>query len=74
MIPSNWNWYTFPFQVVRGDVAPRTVPGIWAYDPASNGPYMLPEEPVVYEGRLQTTYATAKWADGTDRHLLHLCT
>ena len=30
---------------------------------------MLPPEPVVYEGRLQTTYATAKWTDGADHHL-----
>ena len=28
--------------------------GHWAYNPASSGPYLLPPEPVVYEGRLQT--------------------
>jgi hypothetical protein len=67
--PSNWNWYTFPFQVVRGDVPPLTVPGTWAYNPASNGPFLLPPEPIVYENRLQTTYATAKWTDGADHHL-----
>jgi hypothetical protein len=67
--PADWNWYTFPFQVVRGDIAPMNLPGVWAYNPASNGPYQLPPEPVVYEGRLQTTYATAKWTDGADHHL-----
>ena len=30
---------------------------------------MLPPEPVVYEGRLQTTYSTTKWTDGADHHL-----
>ena len=67
--PSDWNWYTWPFQVVRGDVAPLTIPGTWAYNPASKGPYLLPPEPVVYEGRLPTTYPTAKWTDGADHHL-----
>ena len=67
--PSDWNWYTWPFQVVRGNVAPLTIPGTWAYNPASKGPYLLPPEPVVYENRRQTTYATAKWTDGADHHL-----
>ncbi len=67
--PSDWNWYTWPFQVVRGDVAPLTIPGTWAYNPASKGPYILPPEPVVYENRRETTYATAKWTDGADHHL-----
>jgi hypothetical protein len=67
--PSDWNWYTWPFQVVRGDVAPLTIPGTWAYNPATKGPYLLPPEPVVYENRRQTTYATAKWTDGADHHL-----
>lgn len=67
--PSNWNWYTFPFQVVGGNVAPLAIPGTWAYNPASKGPYMLPPEPVVYENRRETTYATAKWTDSGDHHL-----
>lgn len=67
--PADWNWYTFPFQVVSDRVAPLTIPGVWAYNPPSNGPYMLPPEPVVYEGRLQTTYPTVKWTDGADHHL-----
>ena len=67
--PADWNWYTFPFQVVSGNISPLTIPGTWAYDPASNGPYMLPPEPVVYEGSLNTTYPTAAWSDGADHHL-----
>ena len=67
--PSNWNWYTFPFQVVRGDTSALSVPGTWSYNPASDGPYMLPPEPVVYENRLQTTYGTTRWNDGDDHHL-----
>ncbi len=67
--PADWNWYTWPFQVVRGDTAPLTVPGTWAYNPASNGPYLLPPEPVVYENSRQTSYATAKWTDGADHHI-----
>ena len=46
--PSHWNWCTWPFQVVRGDVVPLTIPATWAYNPASQGPYLLPPEPVVY--------------------------
>ncbi len=67
--PTNWNWYTFPFQVVSGDVAAFSIPGTWSYNPASKGPYMLPSEPVVYETSRQTTYATTKWKDGNDHHL-----
>jgi hypothetical protein len=67
--PPDWNWYTFPFQVVSERVAELTVPGVWAYNPPSNGPYLLPPEPVVYEGRRQTTYPTEKWTDGADHHL-----
>ena len=67
--PADWNWYTIPFQVVRGDTPVLTVPGTWAYNPASKGPYMLPPEPVVYESSLRTTYATEKWTDGADHHL-----
>ena len=67
--PADWNWYTWPFQVVRGDTAPLTVAGTWAYNPASNGPYLLPPEPVVYENSRQTSYATAKWTDGADHHI-----
>lgn len=67
--PADWNWYTTPFQVVRGDTAPLSVPGTWAYNPKSNGPYLLPPEPVVYESSLRKTYSTEKWTDGADHHL-----
>jgi hypothetical protein len=67
--PSNWAWYTFPFQVVSGNISLLTIPGTWSYDPASNGPYMLPPEPVIYEGSTDTTYPVSAWADGGDHHL-----
>jgi hypothetical protein len=69
--PEDWNWYTFPFQVVSGDIAPLSIPGTWAYNPETNGPYFLPPEPVVHEGANSLTYATEQWAGGSgDHHLL----
>ncbi len=68
--PAEWNWYTMPFQVVKGDTAPLSIPGTWAYRPTTNGPYLLPPEPVVYENSKLTTYATEKWTKGGDHHLL----
>lgn len=68
--PAAWNWYTVPFQVVRGDTAPLSVPGTWSYRPTTNGPYLLPPEPVVHEGSKLTTYATSKWVKDGDHHLL----
>jgi hypothetical protein len=60
-----------PFQVVKGDIAPLAIPGTWAYkNPAGDGPYLLPPEPVVYENSKQTRYATEKWTKGGDHHLL----
>lgn len=67
--PAEWGWYTFPFQVVRGDTPLLAIPGAWAYNPAGNGPYMLPPEPVVYENSAKRAYATAKWNDNNDHHL-----
>ena len=68
--PADWNWYTIPFQVVSGNTAPLSIPGTWAYRPASKGPYLLPPEPVVYENSKLTKYATAKWVKDGDHHLL----
>jgi hypothetical protein len=68
--PATWNWYTIPFQVVRGDATPLSIPGTWAYLPPSKGPYLLPPEPVVQENAKDTKYATAKWTKGGDHHLL----
>jgi hypothetical protein len=68
--PADWNWYTMPFQVVRGDRAPLSIPGKWEYGPASNGPYLLPAEPIAQENSKQTRYATEKWTKGGDHHLL----
>jgi hypothetical protein len=68
--PADWNWYTVPFQVVSGDTAPFSIPGTWAYGPKSNGPYLLPPEPVAHENHKHATYATEKWTKGGDHHLL----
>jgi hypothetical protein len=68
--PADWSWYTIPFQVVRGDTPPLSIPGTWAYLPPTNGPYLLPPEPVVHEGVKDTKYATAKWTKSGDHHLL----
>jgi hypothetical protein len=68
--PADWNWYTMPFQVVSGNIAPLSLPGTWSYLPASKGPYLLPPEPVVYENSKYTNYATTKWVKGGDHHLL----
>ncbi len=68
--PADWNWYTIPFQVVSGDTAPLSIPGTWSYRPTTNGPYLLPPEPVAYENSKLTTYATTKWVKGGDHHLL----
>jgi hypothetical protein len=68
--PAGWNWYSVPFQVVSGKTEPISIPGTWAYGPASNGPYLLPPEPVAYENSKETIYATAKWTKGGDHHLL----
>ena len=68
--PPEWNWYTFPFQVVSGNTEPVTIPAIWKYNPDSSGPYMLPPEPIVYEGSTDTTYPTSPWTDGGDHHLV----
>jgi len=68
--PRDWGWYTIPFQVVRGDTKPISVPGTWVYGRPSNGPYLLPPEPVVHEGSKNTKYATAKWTTGGDHHLI----
>jgi hypothetical protein len=67
---ASYNWYTIPFQVVKGDTAPLSVPGKWAYSPESKGPYLLPPEPVVHENSKHARYATAKWTGGDDHHLL----
>jgi hypothetical protein len=68
--PADWTWYTVPFQVVSGNTAPLSIPGTWNYLPKSNGPYMLPPEPVVHENSKHTKYATAKWTSGGDHHLI----
>ncbi len=68
--PADWNWYTMPFQVVSGDTAPLSIPGTWSYGPASQGPYLLPPEPVVHENSKLTKYATTKWVKDGDHHLL----
>jgi hypothetical protein len=68
--PADWGWYTMPFQVVRGNTAPLSIPGTWAYRPTSNGPYLLPPEPVVYENSKLAHYATEKWVKDGDHHLL----
>jgi hypothetical protein len=68
--PADWNWYTIPFQVVSGDTAPLTIPGTWSYRPTSNGPYLLPPEPIAYENSKLTNYATTKWVKDGDHHLL----
>lgn len=68
--PPDWNWYTMPFQVVSGKTAPLSIPGTWAYRPTTNGPYLLPPEPVVYENSKVAKYATEKWTKDGDHHLL----
>ena len=68
--PADWHWYTIPFQVVSDKTVPLSIPGTWAYNPASNGPYLLPPEPVVHENSQNTKYATAKWTKGGDHHLI----
>ncbi len=68
--PADWGWHTIPFQVVSGRTEPLSIPGTWSYLPASNGPYVLPPEPVVHENSKLTTYATSKWTSGGDHHLL----
>ncbi len=68
--PRDWNWYTIPFQVVSDKVLPVSVPGKWAYLPPSNGPYLLPPEPIVHENSKHTRYATAKWTTDGDHHLI----
>jgi hypothetical protein len=68
--PADWNWYTIPFQVVSDKTKPISIPGTWAYRPASNGPYLLPAEPIVHENAKNTKYATAKWTSGGDHHLI----
>jgi hypothetical protein len=68
--PPDWNWYTMPFQVVSGNTSPLSIPGTWSYGPASNGPYVLPPEPVAHENSKLTNYATTKWVKDGDHHLL----
>ena len=68
--PADWNWYTVPFQVVSGKTEPLSVPGTWTYKPKSNGPYLLPPEPVAHENHKHAKYATEKWTKGGDHHLL----
>ncbi len=68
--PADWGWYTVPFQVVSGRTAPLSIPGTWAYGPASNGPYLLPPEPVAHENSKTARYATEKWTKDGDHHLL----
>lgn len=68
--PANYGWYTIPFQVVSGNTTPLFIPGAWSYLPTTNGPYLLPQEPVVLENSKNTTYASAKWSDNNDHHLL----
>jgi hypothetical protein len=65
-----WNWYTFPLMVVSGNTPYTSVPGTWSYNPTSNGPYMFPPEPVVYEGYTLSSYPTTSWTDGGDHHLI----
>lgn len=69
--PSTWNWYTMPINIVAGTVQPLSIPGTWKYDPASNGPYLLPAAPVSFESDTNTNYVTA-WTDTADHHLLVL--
>jgi hypothetical protein len=68
--PADWNWYTVPFQVVSGKIEPLSIPGTWSYNPKSNGPYLLPPEPVAYENHKHAKYATETWTKGGDHHLL----
>jgi hypothetical protein len=68
--PAEWSWYTIPFQVVSEKTARLSIPGTWAYCPKSDGPYLLPPEPIVHEGVKHTKYATEKWTTGGDHHLL----
>jgi len=67
--PADWSWHTIPFQVVSGKTAPLSIPGTWSYMPVTNGPYLLPPEPVVHENSKSTKYATSKWTSGDDHHL-----
>lgn len=67
---ADWNWYTMPLQVVSGKTEPLSIPGTWAYNPKSNGPFLLPPEPVVHENNKTTRYATEKWSGGDDHHLM----
>ena len=67
--PSDYGWYTFPFQVVSGDTAALSIPGTWAYSSDSHS-YLLPPEPVVFEGSTSTKYATSAWSDGGDHHMV----
>jgi hypothetical protein len=68
--PADWNWYTIPFQVVSGKTELLSIPGTWAYRPKTNGPYLLPPEPVAHENHKHAKYATEKWTTGGDHHLL----
>ena len=68
--PADWNWYTIPFQVVSGKTAALSIPGTWSYRPTTNGPYLLPPEPIAYENSKLTNYATTKWVKDGDHHLL----
>lgn len=67
---ADYSWYTIPFQVVSGKTEPLSIPGKWAYNPESKGPYMLPPEPVVHENSKHTKYATEKWTSDGDHHLI----
>jgi hypothetical protein len=68
--PADWHWHTIPFQIVSGNTEPLSIPGNWAYSPKSNGPFMLPPEPVVHENSKHTRYATEKWKSDGDHHLI----
>jgi hypothetical protein len=68
--PGDWGWYSVPFQVVSGKTALLSIPGTWAYGARSNGPYLLPPEPVAHENAKNATYATEKWTKDGDHHLL----
>lgn len=69
--PSTWNWSTMPINIVSGAVPPLNIPGTWKFDPASNGPYLLPPAPLSFQSDASTDYVTA-WPDTADHHLLVL--
>jgi len=67
--PSDYGWYTFPFQVVSGNDTTLSIQSKWSYNTDTFGSYMLPPEPVVMENVFDTVYPTVPWSDGNDHHL-----